>query len=81
LICLASDQLEDLVGLAVHDYGHVFDVDIAVVDGRPENWSVARFFFELVELIENSDAVHGADWMQLPIYQLNKVGVVGLFET
>ena len=37
LIGLASDQLEDLVRLAVHNHGHVFDVDIAVVDGRPES--------------------------------------------
>jgi len=80
LIGLASDQLEDLVGLAVHDNDHGFDVDIAVVDGGPESWRVFRFFFELVQLIENSDAVHGANWYKFPIHQLDEVGVVQIFK-
>ena len=68
LIGLASDQFEDLVRLAVHDDGHGFYVDIAVVDGRPESCRVARFLFELVQLIENSDAVHGANWYKFPVH-------------
>ena len=80
LIGLASYKLEDLVGLAVHDNGHGFDIDITVVDGRPDSWRVFRFFFELVYLIKNSNAVHGANWIEFPIHQLDKVWVVDIFE-
>ena len=80
MIGLASDQLEDLVRLAVHDDGHGFDIDIAIVDGGPEYWRVVRLFFELVQLIENSDAVHGANWYKISVHQLDEVRVVDVFK-
>jgi len=50
------------------------------VDGRPESCRVARFLFELVQLIENSDAIHGANWYKFPVHQLDEEGVVDIFE-